>query len=139
MQVREKSNILTRMGAYLDVGWKGEKTFYPGRAKFYAVFVKTMNLAFGLILLWLHFSQVGLVWFILLGTVIMFNLSETIKVRSYNRRKELLSMSLMEIMTIFLPIPIMLGILESGVLMAAGVMYFFLVNLWIWGTPFPRV
>lgn len=139
MQVGEKSNIIAKMGARLDVGWKGEKTFIPGRARVYAWFVKGFNVTFGAVLLWLQFTLVRLVIFGLLLFPIAFYLYKTTKTRPYNRGKELMQMSMMEIFTIFLPIPLLLGPIEAAVLMLTAVVYFFAINKILWGTLYPRV
>ena len=139
MQIGERSNILTRIGALLDVTWKGEKEFKPGKSIFYGYFIKVFNLILGGFLLWPQYSWVRLVWYMLLVTLASFYLDKLTKPRIYNRGKELLSMSVMEILTIYLMIPIMLGFLEASLLMAAGVLYFFILNLILWGKPYPRV
>ena len=139
MQVGEKSNVIAKMGAHLDVDWRGQKTFVPGRARFYAWFVKGFNVMFGATLLWLQFTLVRLVVFVLLLVPIAFYLTKTTKQRPYNRAKELMQMSMMEILTIFLPIPLLLEPVEAAVLMLAGVVYFFAINKILWGTPYPRV
>jgi hypothetical protein len=139
MQVGEKSNIIAKMGAHLDINWRGKKEFVPEGARFYAWFVKGVNLAFGWILLLLNFNLVRLVITVLLGTAIAFYLYKTTKQRPYDRAKELMQMSMMEILTIFLPIPLLLGPVEAAVLMLAGVVYFFAINKILWGTLYPRV
>jgi hypothetical protein len=143
MQVNEKSNILNKMGARLIGICKlkiVEIWFYPRNAKYYALSVKIANLAFGWVLLWLNFSVTGLVWLVLIGSVIAFYLYKTTKAIPYHRTKELTQMSMMEILTIFLPIPLLLGPLEAAVLMLAGVVYFFVINKILWGTTlYPRV
>lgn len=152
LQLREKGNILTRMGARLidrslsrlewlqaGGGKACYKMFVPGKARFYAYFVKGMGLLFGALLLFLNYSSVRLVWLVILGIFISFLLRKTTKPRLYNRGKELFHMSLMEILTIYLPIPLMLGLSEATILMVAGVLYFFLINLVLWGKPYPRV
>lgn len=139
MQVREKSNILSRMGACLDVTLRGEKKFIPGKARFYAYFVKGINLFLGCLLLYQNFSLVGLVMLVLLGSVAIFCLYKTTRERVYNRGKELFLMSIMEIATIYLPIPLMLGPVEATTLMVIGVVYFFAINKVLWGKPYPRV
>lgn len=145
MQIRERSNILTRMGALLDVTWKGEKVFKPGGSLFYGVFVKGFNLFLGGLLLWI---SIGLtlvnvvlrcVFYVFFAGLALFYLYKLTKPRIYKRGKELLNMSLEEIATIFLPIPIMLGLSESAALMAIGVLYFFTINLVLWGKPYPKV
>lgn len=139
MQVREKSNILTRMGARLDVNWKGEKEFAPNKAWLYAWFVKGINLIFGGLLLYLNFSLVRLVIFVLLACATLFYLQKATKKRLYNRGKELLNMSLMEILTIYIPIFLLLNTVEALLLISFGLIYFFGINKILWGKPYPRV
>lgn len=139
MQVGEKSNILTKMGAFVDVTFKGEKKFVPNRSRFFAYFTKGSGLFFGGLLCWIKFSLVSMVIYVILVLCISFNLYKTTRTRIYNRNKELLSMSIMEILTIYLPIPIMLGLFEAAVMMAAGIIYFFGVNLMLWGKLYPKV
>jgi len=167
--IRERSNILSRMGAHLDVTWKGEREFKPGKAVFYGVSVKGFNLFLGGLLLWFSIGPPRLECFqgnlddvlptcvvagilvTLVNRVILCSfyiffvglallyLHKLTKTRIYNRGKELLNMSLLEISTIYLPIPLMLGILEASILMVIGVLYFFTVNLMLWGKLYPRV
>jgi hypothetical protein len=152
MQVNEKSNILSRMGAHLGIKAvqisfrygalptsDSGRIFYPERSRYYALFVKSLNLLFGAMLLWLEFSLVRLVIFGILATLIAFYLSKAIKTRVYVRQKELMQMSLMEIFTIFLPIPLLLNPLVAGLLMIASIIYFFGINKILWGVPYPKV
>lgn len=155
MQVGEKSNIIAKMGAHLDVNRKGpkqfipgyldfrrttnQKRFIPGKARFYAWFVKGSNLLFGVFLLWLQFTLVRLVIFVILVIPIAFYLTKTTKPRPYNRPKELMQMSMMEILTIYLPIPMLLAPLEAFLLMVGGIIYFFAINKVLWNTPYPKV
>lgn len=140
MQLRERSNVLARMGARLDVTWKGEKKFLPGKSRFYAYLVKGSGLVLAGLLCWLNYSLVRLVVLVLLGAAVIWLLYQTTRSRVYDRPRELKLMSFMEICTIFLPIPLMLGLLEAVLLMVVGVVYFWVMNRWLWGTPlFPRV
>jgi len=139
MQVREKSNILTKMGARLNVDWKGEKKFLPNNSRFYAYLIKGAGLFLACVICYLNFSVVRLGWTVILSVMMIFLLHKTTKPRMYERSKELFNMSLMEIMTIYLVIPLMLGLLEATVLMLIGIAYFFGVNLILWGKPYPRV
>jgi len=139
MQLRERSNILVRMGAKLDETFWGKKLL-PGKSRFYAYLVKGSGLVLACLLCWLNFSLVRLVVLVLLGTVVIWLLYQTTRNRVYDRNRELKLMSLMEVATIFLPIPLMLGLLESAVLMVGGVAYFWVMNKILWGTPlFPKV
>jgi len=168
IEIGERSNILTRMGAHLDVTWKGEREFKPGKAVFYGVSVKAFNLFLGGLLLWFSIGPrlecfqgnlddvlptcvvVGIlaalvdvvlrfVFYIFFAGLALVYLHKLTKPRIYNRGKELLNMSLLEICTIYLPIPLMLGMFESSILMVIGVLYFFTVNLMLWGKLYPRV
>jgi len=139
MQVHEKSNILTKMGAHLDVDWKGEKTFVPGKAHIYACLIKGTGIIFGIMLCWLNYSVERLVITVILTVLIITMLYCTTITRKYERGKELFRMSIMEILTIYLPIPLMLGAVDATILMSIGILYFFLINLVLWGKPYPRV
>ena len=140
MQVREKSNIIAKMGAHLDVDGRGQKQFVPGRARFYAWFVKGLNLAFGWILLWLNFSLVRLVIFSLIVFLVMYLLFKTTKTRTYIRERELGLMSAMEILTIFAAVTLLLPWFEAVILMSCSAVYFFAMNKILWGTvTHPRV
>ena len=138
MQIGERSNILTRMGALLELT-KGEKEFKPGKSIFYAYFIKVFNLILGGFLLWPLYSWARLIWYVVLVGFASFYLDKLTKPRIYERGKELLSMSIMEILTIYVPIPIMLGVLEASTLCGLGVLYFFSINIMLWGKPYPRV
>lgn len=139
MEMKERSNVLTKMGARLEkIRW-GPKMFNPGKAWVYAYFIKAITLIFGMYLCWLNFNLVRLVMLVILGTGMSYYLAKTTKKRKYIRGEELLNMSLMEIFTIYLPIPLMLGLFESVFLMATGILYFFTINLILWGKPYPRV
>ena len=146
LAIRERSNILTRMGALLDVTWKGETEFKPGKAIFYGILVKGSNLFLGGLLLWSSIGSVMVVGAVLRGVfyvffagLALFYLYKLVRPRIYKRGKELLNMSLEEICTIYAVIPIMLRLLESSVLMSIGVLYFFGICLILWGKPYPRV
>lgn len=134
LEIGERSNILIKMGARI----KGDY-FAPGKAAIYAWLIKGLNLLFGLQLLWLNFTLDRLVWFVLLAAAIITMLHQLTAPRIYVRNRELLKMSLMEIATIYLPIPIMLGWMESAILMLFGIAYFFGINRFIWGASHPRV
>jgi len=146
MGIKERSNILTKMGAFLDVTWKGEKVLKPGKARFYGISIKATGLFLGGLLLYI---STGLVtststvlrcfFYVFFAGAALIYLHKLTKTRVYERGKELFNMSVEEIATIYLPIPIMLGLLEASTLMIAGVLYFFSINVAIWGKPYPRV
>lgn len=132
MGQRERSNILVKMGARLHNGY-----FHPGKARLYGLGVKLVNITIAYKLF--SFDIPRFIWFIYMGSQVMFVAYDLTKHRAFNRNKELFKMSLMEILTIFLPIPLLLGWITSTILMASGIIYFFTVNLCLWGKPYPRV
>lgn len=145
MGIRERSNILTRMGAFLDVTWKGE-VFKPGKAFFYGVSIKGFNLFLGGLLLWFSIGSVTLanmvlrcLLYVFFAGLAAFYLYRLTKPRIYDRGKELMSMSAEEIATIYLMVSLMLDLPIAILLMIIGVLYFFSVNVLLWGKPYPRV
>jgi hypothetical protein len=147
MEIGERSNILAKMGAKLMKVEFGPRLnrlsnfseFIPGKARFYAYFTKATGLFLGGLLCWLNYSMVRLVIYVVLAFIIAFLLHKATKPRIYNRAKELMQMSLMEIATIFMPIPLMLEWPVAAVLMIFGIVYFYVLNKILWGKPYPRV
>jgi hypothetical protein len=139
IQVGERGNLLVRLGARVVLAQEGYDIFDPGMAQLFGVQLKSLNLFVGMALLALNYSVPRLVWFAALcgaSVKLLWNLT---KFRKWERNKELLRMSVMEIVTIYLPIPLVLGWVEAGILMGFGVTYFFAVNRVLWETPYPRV
>jgi len=137
--LREKCNVLVKLGAWLDVTWKGEKLFKPRYARLYGVLVKLLNLFFGAWLLHANFSYVGLVGYAFFSAVALYYLHELTKPRTYDRKKDLFNMSIMEICTIFIPLPILLPWWSALLLMLCSVLYFFSMNKVLWRAPYPKV
>jgi hypothetical protein len=138
LEIKERSNILAKMGAQVTVE-KEEKHFSPGWSWFFAWFTKGFNLLFGALLLWQNYSLVTLVIYCIFFVLIITSLYKLTKPRVYNRNKELLSMSIMEILSIYLAPWLMLNPSTVIILEVIGVIYFFGVNLWLWKMPAPRV
>jgi len=138
LEIKERSNLLVNMGARVDAE-NGLKRFVPGKSWIFAWFVKGLNLLFGALLLLENFSMVGLVMFALLSVVILHRLHQLTKPRPYIRNKELLSMSVMEILTIYLVPWLMLDPVTTIILEVIGVAYFFGINKLIWTTSYPAV
>jgi len=134
----ERSNILREMGAEID-RYNDELYFNPGYSRYYGLAVKHFNLLFGALLLVELFSVPGLISLLFFGAIAYVYLIKLTVGRKYVRSRELLNMSIEEIATIYLPIAIMLPLLDAIVLMTFGVLYFFLVNVAIWGVPYPKV
>jgi hypothetical protein len=138
IEVRERSNLLVKMGAEV-VEEKGLKRFNPGGSRIFAWLVKTLNLFFGFLLLLQNYNLVRLVVFVIFAILVLHQLHQLTKPRIYIRGKELLSMSIMEILTIYLAPWLMLDTLTTVVLEIIGVVYFFGINKAIWSVPYPAV
>jgi len=139
LQIRERSNLLIKLGAKLDVNWKGEKIFIPGNARYFGWSVKIINLIIGFFLMIQKFTLVRLVISVILGSLVIYQLNQLTKKRIYNRGKELFNMSIMEILTIYFPLPIVLDYVTAIILMIFGVVYFFGINKILWKVPYPKV
>ncbi|GAH73303.1 unnamed protein product, partial [marine sediment metagenome] len=134
MEQAERSNLLIKMGASLRDG-----RFEPSWSFLYGFAVKGASLytltrimgqpLYGLAAIWLIF--------IILGVSIMTGLLCT--PHPYDRETELKRMSLMEIFSIYAPIPLMVPWGQALPLMAIGVVYFYLMNRALWGVAYPKV
>jgi 4-hydroxybenzoate polyprenyltransferase len=135
LEIKERSNILVKMGASVN----GQKRFAPGKSWIFAWLIKGFNLFFGALLLLENFNTVRLMIFVLLSLAIFHRLHQLTKPRLYIRNKELLSMSIMEILTIYLAPWLILDPITTIILEVIGVAYFFGINKAIWATPYPAV
>ncbi len=138
LEIKEKSNILVKMGAQVSTV-NGEKRFTPGKAWFFAWFVKGFTLLFGYLLLWQNYNPLRLMITIFFSALVITSLYKLTKPRPYIRHKELMSMSVMEILTIYLVLWLMLDPVTAIILEIFGVAYFFGINKLIWTTPYPAV
>jgi hypothetical protein len=138
LEIKERSNILVKIGAQIKKK-NGIAYFFPDKAWVFGWFVKTINVIFGLLILLQNYSPVRLVAFVILSVLIFTRLHKLTKPRVYIRDKELLSMSIMEILSIYLAPWLMLDPLTVIILEVIGVIYFFGVNLWLWKMPAPKV
>lgn len=144
MGVRERSNLLIRLGAGLGGFFVSEKQgglvhFDPGNAIYYGYGVKLINLFLGGALLYLAFSWQGLVSLLIFGSIALYFLHQLTKRRVYRRDRELMNMSLMEVATIFLPLAIVVPLVPALALMVFGFGYFLVCNKILWAAPHPRV
>ncbi|MEO0157519.1 MAG: UbiA family prenyltransferase [candidate division WOR-3 bacterium] len=138
IEVKERSNLLVMLGARVEeIG--GVKVFIPGRSLAFGYAVKILNLIAGAIILWINFDMSRAAFFALFSAGILFMLRNLTKRRAYVRSEELKKMSIMEILTIYMVIPLMLPWVTSLLLMLAGVIYFFLLNKLLWGVGYPAV
>jgi len=135
LELKERSNILVKMGAKVERGY-----FEPGYASIYGGTLKFINVPIlGSLILGENFTLDRLVWLSLIVILTCRWTSKLIFRREYIRPKELRNMSIMEIFTIYAPIPLVLPWLEASVLMLFGVLYFLAANRLLWGTSYPRV
>lgn len=144
----EEENLLHRMGAriYIETRVVGQHGIYgpeyvtkftPGSAPIFSWFTKmgAWTLAATLAV-----SRVDLsLWWLAMGVPLTSLLVVLNEERVFERAKELRTMSIMEVISIYLPIPCLVSWPVAGVLMLVGVLYFFGVNKLIWGTDYPRV
>lgn len=135
MQVKERSNLLIRLGAKLRGG-----KFEPSNSIYYGWTVKIINLFLGVILLYLVFTPQGLISLLFFGSVALYFLHQLTKRRVYERNRELRNMSAMEIATIFLPLAIVVPLVPALALMVFSLAYFVVANTLLWQTRLaPRV
>ena len=130
----EGSNLLIKMGARLIDGF-----FEPGWSFLYGFAIKGASLYILARIMGPVLSGPAVIWFsfILLGVGIMTGL--LCMPRPYYRPDELKRMSLMEIVSIYAPIPLMVPWGQALLLMATGVAYFYLMNRALWGVAYPKV
>ena len=138
LEIKERSNLLVKMGAKVDAE-NDLKRFVPGKSWIFAWFVKGFNLLFGYLLLWQNYNPVRLMITIFFSALIITSLYKLTKPRPYIRAKELMSMSIMEILTIYLAPWLMLDPGTAIILEIIGVVYFFGINKCLWATPYPAV
>jgi len=136
LELGERSNILVKMGAKIEHGY-----FLPGKATFYGLCIKLVNIPIlGSLMLSENITPSRAIWLALITMLSCYLLAKLVLPRRYVREKELRNMSLMEILTIFTPIPLLLPWLEAGLLMLFGVIYFWGMNKLLWGVAsHPRV
>ncbi|MEM2258208.1 MAG: UbiA family prenyltransferase [Candidatus Caldarchaeum sp.] len=134
MRVKERSNLIYALGGRL---WGNY--FYPGLSRIWAWLIKGLGLFFAFMIFLEVGSFVKWIWFLFICACILFLLIKQTVPRVYDRGKELLRMSLMEVASIYLPIPVLVGWGIGGLLMAIGVIYFFSMNLILWGKLYPGV
>lgn len=142
MAQEERSNILVKMGARLETHFIAKeirKHFFPGRARWYGLAVKAVNVALAWVILYKNYRIFSLHTTTLFSVIAMVFLRRLTVPRMYERARELKNMSLMEISTIYMPLPLFLNPPAAVVLMLIGIVYFFLVNKLLWAVPYPKV
>ena len=167
IEQREPSNILCRLGAHIktsdlnhvsfEVGndhiVKAEdktfQMFYPGKALYLGLAMKSFGilalgylavLAIGLPLDLGNLYSLSLIAWTMLIIVGMFvSMMLLLPQREWIKSKELKSMSIMEIFSIFAPVPLLVPWPEAIILMAFAIGYFYLGNKKLWGVAYPKV
>jgi len=134
LELKERSNILMKMGARVEKG-----IFLPGYAVAYGLTIKLINVPILGSLLIQGLDPSRMLWLGVMIVATSVTLAYLICLRRYNRAKELRNMSIMEILTIYTPIPLVLPWLEASILMLFGLAYFVLMNKALWGVEYPRV
>lgn len=130
----ERSNLLIRLGASLTDG-----VFRPGWSVLYGFLVKGVSIYILIQMVGPRVYGVDAIWlvFIALGITLMTGL--LCIPRPYDRATELKRMSLMEIISIYGCIPLLLPWAQAFTLMLIGVLYFYLTNKALWGVSYPKV
>jgi len=141
LELEERSNILVKMGAHIEVCVRKQRWFFPGISFIYGLILKLINVPIlGALLLAENFNLTRAFWLAVMLVLSMLFLVKLIAPRRYVRSKELRNMSVMEILTIYTPIPLVLPWLEATILMLFGVAYFWGMNKLLWGVvSHPRV
>jgi 4-hydroxybenzoate polyprenyltransferase len=134
--VGERGNLLRKLGAKVE-----NNRFDPGKGGLYGVAVKFASLYVAFCLMtYLYEIPIGVfAWFVVISALIIIWLRKLTKPRVYNRNKDLVNMSIMEVLSIYLIIPLVLGWATSAILMLFGIIYFFMMNVVLWGKPYPKV
>lgn len=135
LEVKERSNILVKMGARVENG-----NFEPSYAMIYGGVIKFVNVPIlGGFLLWFNLDVFRLIWLCLMIGLVSRYLFKLVGPREYVRGRELFNMSIMEILTIYTPIPLVLPWFEAIILMVMSVVYFFGMNKALWRVSYPAV
>ena len=130
----ERSNLLIKMGASLRDG-----LFEPGWAFLYGFAVKGASLYALAMIMGPILSGPAVIWFIFILVGMGTMTALLCMPRPYDRATELKRMSMMEILSIYAPIPLMVPWGQALTLMATGVAYFYLMNRALWGVSYPKV
>jgi hypothetical protein len=147
----EKSNILIKMGVHFKHVHTSDteaKThlFFPVQVTLFSIIISFCTM---MIALWLYVESTHSPWIaIFLGIimagilVIRHQLTYTPEYcqPEYSRERDLKYMSIEQILCIYLPIPLLIPVIPAFILMIAGVIYFFGMNKFLWGSvTHPRV
>jgi len=134
MAQAERSNLLIAMGARLRSGW-----FSPGWSAAWGVGIKALSGFLLGRLVRVDFTIFDILWGMLCIVSIGILSGKLCLPHFYDRPRELKLMSLMEIVSIYAPIPFMVDWRIAAILMIAGAIWFIGANKLLWGTSHPGV
>jgi len=148
---KETSNLLVRLGAKTEPYTKGTESyemFLPGKTMYLGVFMKAVGIVS---LLWLAYTVLRpinfndpytisiLTWVGLIVLGMVASLFLIVPQRLWLKPRELRNMSIMEIFSIFAPVPLMLPWVEAIPLLVFALAYFYFANKALWGVSYPKV
>jgi len=146
----ERSNLLIRLGARIEtmskiitVGNQITSEYFNPKIK--AMLFGLFSKGLGIIILWSLFLQTGLqidklIWTFIITLGMFFLLIMLVIPRYWNKIKEMKKMSMMEVLSIFAPIPLLLNWGAAITLMVFAFAWFYLANKYLWGTRlYPKV
>ena len=136
IEVSKQANLLRRLGAGVEDGWFRASKI----AKLFGAVVKLGNFCLGVVMLYyVDFWRQVIGAFLLVAMWAMLDLC-VLRNRKWDRLKELKNMSLMEIVTIYLGMFLVMPLAEALVLAGFGLAWFTLMNKYLWRTKLiPRV
>jgi len=134
-----ETNELKKMGARYD---SESGLFYPGYAWLYALFLTLCETGIGLYIFIVFSYNAAVIPVIAALLVIGFMLLYRVtKPRRYVRNKEVIYLTCLEIVFIYL-LPVILssliGYLEVGLILGFALLWFLFSNKFIWGTPYTK-
>lgn len=130
----ERSNVLLKLGMRLENGG-----LHGGKAKWFGMILKVAQLLAAFLLLLVLFTPAKLVWYVLLSGVALLLTYKLVKDREWDRKRDMLRMSLEEAAVILLPVPLVLSWGVAVVLVVGSLVYFFAVNRLVWGRVYPAI
>lgn len=154
-----ENNMLEKLGAKVEEDVvmedfqgltfkKADDVFKPGYALYYGLVLTAVQVTLGFTIIELVVLEVSIIQVIValiaiglmfVGTFLSVSM---LRPRRWDRDKELKKMGLCEIAFIYALVVMLtpiIGYLEGAVLMVFGVLWFFGMNKWLWGTDHPAV
>jgi len=129
--IRERNNILVKLGARIEDG-----NFIPNGAVIFALATKIPCILIGSMILTYNMTLVNLIWFIVVGAVIVGILFELTRSHAYNRVRHLKLWVSMSVFDYYLIVPLLLPLPETILLILFGTSYLFAANKWVWNLSY---